>query len=125
MRQSRLFPAFVAFFLYALRISEVTAKDGLRREAQNERALESDNGTPAKNSVHLTVANRRHPAQAQVTDSGIGRSGTVGARIIGGDGVDNNEYPYFADLGGCGATLIAPRVLLTAGKFALPAHFHI
>ena len=36
-------------------------------------------------------------------------------RIIGGDHVfDPSEYNYFVDLGGCGGSLIAPRVVLTA-----------
>ena len=36
-------------------------------------------------------------------------------RIIGGDRVfDPSEYPYYVDLEGCGGSLIAPRVVLTA-----------
>mmetsp|Transcript_376 Transcript_376/g.939 ORF Transcript_376/g.939 Transcript_376/m.939 type:complete len:464 (+) Transcript_376:102-1493(+) len=43
-----------------------------------------------------------------------GRGGPE-TRIIGGDQVfDPSEYPYYVDLEGCGGSLIAPRVVLTA-----------
>lgn len=41
--------------------------------------------------------------------------GAAEPRIIGGDEVtSSNEYPYFVDLQGCGGSLIAPNVVLTA-----------
>ena len=40
-------------------------------------------------------------------------------RIIGGDVSEPGEFPYYVDLNGCGGTLIAPRVVLTACKFKL------
>jgi secreted trypsin-like serine protease len=38
----------------------------------------------------------------------------VESRIIGGQTADVGEYPYYVDLGGCGGTLIAPSVVLSA-----------
>lgn len=107
MRQRDLLSILISF-LSIFRII-VTAKDGLLR-----RKTEAEDPPSLKNHVHLTVVNRRHPKQE--TDTGIGDVGGFGARIIGGDAVDPLEYPYFVDLGGCGATLIAPRVVLSAGK---------
>jgi len=36
------------------------------------------------------------------------------SRIVGGDRVEPNDYPYFAYLSGCGGALIAPDIVLTA-----------
>ncbi len=36
------------------------------------------------------------------------------ATIVGGEQSGQNEFPYFVDLGKCGGSLIAPRVVLTA-----------
>eukprot|EP00546_Thalassionema_frauenfeldii_P018278 CAMPEP_0178895390 /NCGR_PEP_ID=MMETSP0786-20121207/561_1 /TAXON_ID=186022 /ORGANISM="Thalassionema frauenfeldii, Strain CCMP 1798" /LENGTH=344 /DNA_ID=CAMNT_0020565617 /DNA_START=127 /DNA_END=1161 /DNA_ORIENTATION=+ len=35
-------------------------------------------------------------------------------RIVGGSAASRNEYPYFVSWGGCGASLIAPDVILSA-----------
>lgn len=107
MRQHTLLSVVISF-ISVFRIV-VTARDGLLR-----RGAEAEDPPSLKNNVHLTVVDRRHPKQE--TDTGIGDVGEFGARIIGGDAVDPLEYPYFVDLGGCGATLIAPRVVLSAGK---------
>lgn len=42
-------------------------------------------------------------------------------RIVGGTDATKNEYPYYTNWGGCGASLIAPDILLTAAHCnALP-----
>jgi hypothetical protein len=110
MRQHHFLSTIVTFL--SVFCSQVAAKDGLRRKTEWERGMEP--APSPKTNAHLTVANRRHPHQ-EVADSGIG-DGNFGVRIVGGDLADPLEYPYFTDLGGCGATLIAPRVLLSAGK---------
>ncbi|KAG7357151.1 trypsin-like serine protease [Nitzschia inconspicua] len=108
MRQHHLLSAVVSF-LSVFR-SQVSGKDGLRRKAEVNLELESVSSP--KNNVHLAVINRKHPKK-EVTDTGIGDA-RFGALIIGGDVANPLEYPYFTDLGGCGATLIAPRVVLSA-----------
>jgi hypothetical protein len=60
--------------------------------------------------VQLTVANQKHYNLESDVES------RFETRIIGGSPTDPLEYPYFTDLGGCGATLIAPNVILSAGK---------
>ena len=41
--------------------------------------------------------------------------GEVQTRIVGGQTAEEGEYPYFVDIGGgCGGTLIAPSVVLSA-----------
>mmetsp|Transcript_35524 Transcript_35524/g.86108 ORF Transcript_35524/g.86108 Transcript_35524/m.86108 type:complete len:579 (-) Transcript_35524:63-1799(-) len=36
------------------------------------------------------------------------------SRIVGGDESDVGEFPYYVDMGGCGGTLIAPNVVMSA-----------
>lgn len=36
-------------------------------------------------------------------------------RIIGGSPSNPGDFPYYVDLGGCGGSLIAPSVVLSAG----------
>lgn len=108
MKYHNLLSAAVVVFLSILHVEVTTAKDGLRRRIAAAAAPISP-----KSNVQLTVANRMHPKQLAV-DSGIGVD--FEARIIGGQEADPLEYPYFTDLGGCGAALIAPNVILSAGE---------
>jgi len=39
--------------------------------------------------------------------------------IVNGQDADEGEYPYFVDLGGCGGSLIAPHVVLSAAHCAV------
>jgi len=41
-------------------------------------------------------------------------------RIVGGNDAELGDYPYYAQLGGCGGTLIAPDVILTAAHCPNP-----
>lgn len=63
------------------------------------------------NLIRSHVANL---ADVGNTDSAAGEEAHV--RIIGGTPSDPGEFPYYVDLSGCGGTLIAPRVVLTACK---------
>ena len=62
--------------------------------------------------------NESHDEQSRSNISDLRREGEdeVGIRIVGGDSSDKGEFPYFVDMleAGCGGTLIAPRVVLTA-----------
>jgi hypothetical protein len=103
MIQCSLLSVLIVTFVSVVPIQLTAAKNGLRRRETS--------GISPKYNVQLTVANRKHYKQ----DSGIGDEGFE-TRIIGGNPTDPLEYPYFTDLGGCGATLIAPNVILSAGK---------
>ena len=69
----------------------------------------------ARGLHNLTRSNAANP-EAGVGDTGLGASDETQVRIIGGEISDPGEFPYYVDLDGCGGTLIAPRVVLTACK---------
>jgi hypothetical protein len=59
----------------------------------------------------IIVDMQKHPVAAPADNI---MSGDLEKRIVGGNTVDRNNYPYFVSLGGCGGTLIAPDLVLTA-----------
>lgn len=56
----------------------------------------------------------KHQHEILVEEKEDENLGGMITRIVGGDDADPGEYPYYAQMGGCGGTLIAPNVLLSA-----------
>ena len=50
-----------------------------------------------------------------VIDDKVGRIVDLNNRIVGGEDVPNEEYPWFVKFNGCGGSLISPQHVLTAG----------
>lgn len=62
-----------------------------------------------------TAMGRVHkPRQTQNDLNDPPSSDYTNTTIVGGEESGQNEFPYFVDLGKCGGSLIAPRVVLTA-----------
>jgi hypothetical protein len=56
---------------------------------------------------------REQSTQRAITEHG---TNDIDTKIIGGAPSEWGEFPFYVHLGGCGGSLIAPRVVLTAGK---------
>jgi hypothetical protein len=67
-------------------------------------------------SSESSLRNRRvlAPPSDTTSDNNYGLNDSAIANVVGGDESDYGEFPYYVLLGGCGGSLIAPRVVLTA-----------
>lgn len=80
----------------------------------DEQFFLSKNDSKHNNNKQEKTSNG-HSARSNDTFEGGHHPQQKHTRIIGGNVVsDRSQYPYFVDLGGCGGSLIAPRVVLTA-----------
>ena len=61
-----------------------------------------------------------HPREKQLKQTDDGKPvrllGLDDTRIVGGQQSDPGEFPYYVDLNGCGGSLVAPDVVLTAAQ---------
>jgi hypothetical protein len=62
------------------------------------------------------VINHRKQRSNSTFDASLDLSQDPETRIIGGSPATEGDYPYYVALDGCGASLIAPRVVLSAGE---------
>jgi hypothetical protein len=102
---------------------EMTGTSGTVRRQNDQQEMMLRGGETPTNMLH-TIQHQRlaiapalnHGPEAQSHKGSINPSPEL--RIIGGNPSEDGEFPYYVDLGGCGGSLIAPDVVLSASHCA-------
>ncbi len=114
MMFSVLNSAILAFMIQACSVDAAGLVDSNKKQSTRNASHKTRHHPRggAFHHVNLGATDVAHSA-----DGGIAQLGNPGfeTRIIGGTPSQKGEFPFFVDLGGCGASLITPRVVLSAG----------